>query len=616
MSAPQLPQIQRLRTLTQQMYRRYLPSGYDSSMSIYEQLTIILEYLEEIGVVQNELVRQWEEVVKYVFTKGLDEAVSKKIEEMLNDGRLEQIINVTIFKDLNYKTDALYINVKYPPMPLVGLKLDGTDEAQAFQNMIDSPEVKGKVLVIPEDLCLGKSVILKDVSLLLQEHTKIKAIAPMEYMLDFNTDRKIEKLEDLSQGYSIKGGTLDGQRYAGTVLKLNQFLGFTLETEIKNGINRGLVTGTKGKMSAELYAPHLRFDNDMNINCCDNIAIEVVGTDNHFGIVVVKDWTVGIWDKGNARIESLHHWISHKERFEDSICVKSESSTLIEDLQMDTIRYGVTGAAGEIRINMAKTYHNTVVYDEELQRKFVPEFIHIGDTDPKIHVMNTRINGNTVPIKFVDRISQRTHSLNNIFEGNVINSFLSFWDVYRYNGMNLYSGDKLTGTIATSPTGLNLVNPTSNKTLKLHDNGQLQYNGLEVPSMMEATFVPTLKGASVPGGQIYTTQSGSYTRMGKMCFVSINIAGKYGDDIVGGLSIDGLPLKAGTTVTGVAFGFLNTGGFTNPIGYVTLGGNSVEIRTLDATGSSKAVDSTTLRGKDFTYHLSFVYKVDPSAIPA
>lgn len=99
-------------------YRRYLPSAYDSSMSIYEELTIIHEYLNQLIVSQNELIgyvdenlkimyenikQMMEEIERFegdIIDKVIPENLKKILEEWLEDGTLAEIINQSIGQSL------------------------------------------------------------------------------------------------------------------------------------------------------------------------------------------------------------------------------------------------------------------------------------------------------------------------------------------------------------------------------------------------------------------------------------------------------------------------------------------------------------------------------------
>lgn len=106
-------------------YRRYLPSAYDSSMSIYEELTIIHEYLGKVINAQNELIGWTDENLKIMYKNiadmmkeierfegdVIDKLVPESLVVILNEwyanGKLAEIINKGVF---DMKADTDYVN--------------------------------------------------------------------------------------------------------------------------------------------------------------------------------------------------------------------------------------------------------------------------------------------------------------------------------------------------------------------------------------------------------------------------------------------------------------------------------------------------------------------------
>lgn len=119
-----------LRPIPHEGYRRYLPSAFDSSMSIYEELTTIHEYLNQVIKNQNELIGYVDENLQQMYkniemmmkeierfegdiiNKVLPENLVKILKEWLEDGTLAEIINKEVFDMKADKTRANFINIQ------------------------------------------------------------------------------------------------------------------------------------------------------------------------------------------------------------------------------------------------------------------------------------------------------------------------------------------------------------------------------------------------------------------------------------------------------------------------------------------------------------------------
>lgn len=137
MTKPDLKPIHGMPGFMQEYYRRYLPSAYDPSMSIYEQMIQVIEHLNQMNVIVGSIAEQWNILCQWIMNDGLNEAVRKQLEKWLEDGTLEKIINEEIFPQLDTLVKDT-INVKTPPKPLVALKGDGSDETEAIRNLLNA----------------------------------------------------------------------------------------------------------------------------------------------------------------------------------------------------------------------------------------------------------------------------------------------------------------------------------------------------------------------------------------------------------------------------------------------------------------------------------------------
>ena len=111
-----------------------IPYAWDDSESWFEFLGKVLAKVNEIIEKTNDL-----------FSVDLSKYVEDIVTVWRDDGTLDQIINQTVFGELNDNVDNLTthintreINVMYPPAPMVGAKGDSvTDDTAAIQATID-----------------------------------------------------------------------------------------------------------------------------------------------------------------------------------------------------------------------------------------------------------------------------------------------------------------------------------------------------------------------------------------------------------------------------------------------------------------------------------------------
>lgn len=97
---PTLSSFNTLAEIMIQTYERYLPTSFDESLTILEKLNKVINYLDQMGKINNEIVTQWNEVMVWVMADGLTDSVNTKLDEMATDGTLSQIINVDMMGSL------------------------------------------------------------------------------------------------------------------------------------------------------------------------------------------------------------------------------------------------------------------------------------------------------------------------------------------------------------------------------------------------------------------------------------------------------------------------------------------------------------------------------------
>lgn len=92
MNKPVLTKFETFAINTLQMYDSYLPNAFDESLTILQKMNKLIEYLNRMGLLMNDVVEQWNEVMEWVMNDGLTDAVSDKLDQMVEDGTLARIL--------------------------------------------------------------------------------------------------------------------------------------------------------------------------------------------------------------------------------------------------------------------------------------------------------------------------------------------------------------------------------------------------------------------------------------------------------------------------------------------------------------------------------------------
>lgn len=88
-------------------YRNYLPTAYDDSLGMYQQMTQVLQFCNEIGILNQDMANNWNMLLSWIETNGVDEAVVSLLNKWVLDGTMAQILDKTALKDINKKLDDL-----------------------------------------------------------------------------------------------------------------------------------------------------------------------------------------------------------------------------------------------------------------------------------------------------------------------------------------------------------------------------------------------------------------------------------------------------------------------------------------------------------------------------
>jgi hypothetical protein len=107
MTKPLLSNFASVAPMMIQRYERYLPTSFDESMSLVEKVNKVIVYLNQIGEITNDVVDQWNTVMEWVTGDGIADTINERLDAMVTDGTLDDIINHAIFDDLNQQITDL-----------------------------------------------------------------------------------------------------------------------------------------------------------------------------------------------------------------------------------------------------------------------------------------------------------------------------------------------------------------------------------------------------------------------------------------------------------------------------------------------------------------------------
>lgn len=106
MERPIITSFSKIAPIITQKYERYIPTANDESLTLLEKVNKVIIHLNQIGSLSNDLNEQWLAVMDWVMNGGISEAVIDRLDEMANDGTLDEIINDHLFSELNAKIDS------------------------------------------------------------------------------------------------------------------------------------------------------------------------------------------------------------------------------------------------------------------------------------------------------------------------------------------------------------------------------------------------------------------------------------------------------------------------------------------------------------------------------
>lgn len=98
MTKPVVTSYAELAPLIVQHYERYLPSAFDDSLTMLQKLNKVFEYCNQVGLITNGVLKQWNEVMEWVLGDGLYFELNKLLGELVENGTFDNIFNSVVLK--------------------------------------------------------------------------------------------------------------------------------------------------------------------------------------------------------------------------------------------------------------------------------------------------------------------------------------------------------------------------------------------------------------------------------------------------------------------------------------------------------------------------------------
>ncbi|MDD6882400.1 MAG: hypothetical protein PUD50_01700 [Eubacteriales bacterium] len=241
-------------------------------------------------------------------------------------------------------------------------KSEETSDADRIQRAIeDHPH---GVIVFPKGVyTIDKPIRIQNhCSLQLAKEAVFLAVAPMEYMVEWNGG-----MENLFHDYGmfIQGGTFDGAAMAGGV-RLRNIHHFTMRDSWYKDCKVGLCVGDKADYkNYELCAYNLYMRNSVGIP--DSVGVCIPShADHYLDSIIVVDYQTGFFLKcGSTYMSKCHSWVTNViPDMSKTIAfdLAGGGNNTLTDCYVDTSQIGVRIRASNCRMQNVFGFHNGKCY--------------------------------------------------------------------------------------------------------------------------------------------------------------------------------------------------------------------------------------------------------------
>lgn len=377
-----------------------IPLAFDESLSYYETLCGVLKLLKDQEKIVNQnanaLIELQNYVVHYFDNLDVQEEINNKLDEMVEQGTLQEIIasyldanaiwcfdniedlknggnliNGSFAKTLGFyeKNDGgsglykistneptnyhiqldnglyaeLIVNSKLN-LKSIGLKTGDTtfDNSEIFE-IIENYFINYKLYIPNGNYYFQDGIKLDKIDLEMEENATLtlNSSDTINCFIRIRTDDN----KGYIIGSQIKGGVINCNNKSNTAIGFNNIRCFDISTKIYNFNQVGINTSYSQKSAtlfagAETLLNNCIFKNDTFIN--STIAILDNGNDNIFTNIIVQDIETAVVLGGGTSINGLHHWLSGDELYPNSTTIKIVGgANTLTNIIVDTIATAV-----------------------------------------------------------------------------------------------------------------------------------------------------------------------------------------------------------------------------------------------------------------------------------
>ena len=108
MDKPKITRFKEFENIFIAKYDRYIPTAFDESLSLIEKMNKLIEYLNRIGKVANDMIDNWNAIYDFIQNKGLEDVITKRLEEWYENGELAALINNDLFNEFTHTITNLF----------------------------------------------------------------------------------------------------------------------------------------------------------------------------------------------------------------------------------------------------------------------------------------------------------------------------------------------------------------------------------------------------------------------------------------------------------------------------------------------------------------------------
>lgn len=433
--------------------QKVLPLVYDDSLSYYELLCKVVDYLnktmEDVETLQGDVTNLYNAYIQlqqYVndYFKNLDvqEEINKKLDEMVKNGTLAKIL-------AEYLT-AFWYNVK-----LFGADNTGTTPCDDIIN--DGLESGLPVYFSPGTYLINKPICIKN-NILIGDNATIKASSSFsgEAIIILNNENiEAETYKDLTR-FKITGLTITGNSEIDGIL-LNQgfssYISYCNITDCKNGLTTRKEQSLSG---GEYHVNYVTFER------CANFGINDNGYDNFFNDIACIDCNTGIYTN-NGVFSNVKIWLSDPLLYINNArgILVGTSFPLFNCVTLDTLPIGIEiSGYNNIAINGLQVIHNLNVI---VPVNFPTLIKNDGNNNEGVNITDCRINlGASMNLTFMSHLSLKyrlrnfsflvSHITNNPFNAVSYNDMVYLLPLQNNNYYVSINADKINITLSPFET--------------------------------------------------------------------------------------------------------------------------------------------------------------------